>query len=811
MIGNAVLAAGVLAVICPATGDAAFRPAERTSAHLGDERRLQLAIGRLVQELRFGPVNGSVALSAPPLAPVASPGIVSAAASSVAGSSEEIVACIPDAPVVSGTVASVPIRILTRCADSSMAMTREVVAFVRDERGRWMIPESSIPAASPLARLSGPVSKAHRGSPVAAATATGLLGDFTYLERDSVLLEKELYPGMAVFTSASSRRRFGHDIASVPWGVCAAVDYSPNIAVHDYVAVTDWSWAQVLGADADEPEFIAPFGSQGPGPEQFNRPMGICGGPYVYWIADAGNNRIAEYELQTQPNHPDDRTTGVTYRTQYTYGFQYPTDVDRAETRMVVADKGNNQVVLFGFGAPERIGPPTGGGGILEFRSPSSVCFGRSVVDGAQIDTVIYVADQGNHRVCRLIRSPYAPFGYNFDEFDLPGTTLQSVDVDNFGNLYALDADSGRVYKFSPSLEPLAVYRFRLPDGVVVRPHDFAIAHGRECVPITSCRPMQLADALLTTEFTGNSGIYRFQIGIDVIAIGAYHLPPNDFSPDTGFVLADYHLTDAAEVFIRVYQGSTTVGFLGPVVQPAGAQRVAVPLLGSIPTGQYIVEIDAISVYDNSNTYLAEMIVAVDNSFNHLPRILSPPSLLCHGACDTCVENGTITWFRTNAVDSDGVVVAYQWRAGYGGLFVDNFCDTVTTSADSVLCQVQFGYPTLVGGMNLVPEDTALRVRALDNRGSVSPPAKLATALCDCVCPCLSDPQCDGVIDVLDVVSAVGRAFRGAAGTGTPYCPIELADNNCDGVVDVSDIVRLVNVAFRSASPLTLACDACGP
>jgi hypothetical protein len=637
---------------------------------------------------------------------------------------------------------------------------------------------------------------------------TGPLEDFTYLELDSVLLEKQLHAEMAVFTSSSSRQRFGRDIASVPWGVCAAVDYSPNIAIHDYVIVTDWSWAQVLGADGNEPEFIAPFGSRGAGPNEFNRPMGICGGPYVYWVADAGNNRIVEYALQTQPNHPDDRTLGVNYQTQYTYGFQYPTDVDRAGTRMIVADKGNNQVVLFGFGAPERIGPPTGGDGFLEFRSPSSVCFGRSVVDGAQIDTVIYVADEGNQRVCRLIRSPYAPLGYNFDSFDLPGTNLQSVECDNFGNVYVLDAEEGKVYKFSAMLQPLAVYRFRLPDGGQIRPHDFAIAHGRECVPIESCRPMQLGDALLTTEFTGQSGIYRFQIGIDVIPIGAYHLPPSDLNPDTGFVLADYHLTDAAQVYLRVYQGPTTVGVLGPTVQPGGSQRTAIPLLGNIPTGQYIVEINAISLYNNSNTYLAEMIVAVDNSFNQLPRVLSPPALLCHGVCDSCVENGTIAWFRTSAVDSDGVVVAYQWRAGYGGLFVDNFSDTITTTTDSVLCQVLFGYTSIFAH---VPEDTALRVRAVDNRGSISPPASLATPLCDCVCPCLSDPQCDGVIDVIDVVNAVGRAFRGAAGSSTPDCPTESADNNCDGVVNVSDIVRLINVAFRSKSPLTLVCNPCGP
>ncbi|HUU45772.1 MAG TPA: hypothetical protein VM118_08565, partial [Acidobacteriota bacterium] len=83
--------------------------------------------------------------------------------------------------------------------------------------------------------------------------------------------------------------------------------------------------------------------------------------------------------------------------------------------------------------------------------------------------------------------------------------------------------------------------------------------------------------------------------------------------------------------------------------------------------------------------------------------------------------------------------------------------------------------------------------------------------VCDCACPCHGDPQCDGTIDVLDVVDAVDVAFRGAAAITDPLCPCEQTDVSCNGLTNVLDVVKIVNVAFRKWDAETVFCDPCVP
>lgn len=82
-------------------------------------------------------------------------------------------------------------------------------------------------------------------------------------------------------------------------------------------------------------------------------------------------------------------------------------------------------------------------------------------------------------------------------------------------------------------------------------------------------------------------------------------------------------------------------------------------------------------------------------------------------------------------------------------------------------------------------------------------------ALAACSCPCHGDPECDGNIDVLDVVRTVGVAFRNVPSVVDPGCPRERTDTNCTGDTDVLDVIKMVNAAFRNANPLTEFCAPC--
>jgi len=80
-----------------------------------------------------------------------------------------------------------------------------------------------------------------------------------------------------------------------------------------------------------------------------------------------------------------------------------------------------------------------------------------------------------------------------------------------------------------------------------------------------------------------------------------------------------------------------------------------------------------------------------------------------------------------------------------------------------------------------------------------------------CGCACFSDPVCDTVPNVLDVVTAVDVAFRGGLPVidPIPVCPVSRTDVTCDSQTDVLDVVHLVNVIFRSGDPAVEFCDPC--
>lgn len=93
---------------------------------------------------------------------------------------------------------------------------------------------------------------------------------------------------------------------------------------------------------------------------------------------------------------------------------------------------------------------------------------------------------------------------------------------------------------------------------------------------------------------------------------------------------------------------------------------------------------------------------------------------------------------------------------------------------------------------------------AADNNGNGIPDA------CEvvCTCPCHTDPVCDGVTDVLDVVLVISSAFRGGSPQIDSGCTeIDRSDVDCNCVVDVLDVVGMIARAFRG--DLTPFCNAC--
>lgn len=80
-----------------------------------------------------------------------------------------------------------------------------------------------------------------------------------------------------------------------------------------------------------------------------------------------------------------------------------------------------------------------------------------------------------------------------------------------------------------------------------------------------------------------------------------------------------------------------------------------------------------------------------------------------------------------------------------------------------------------------------------------------------CACDCHADPDCNNVVNVFDVVTIIGVAFRGdpAIADPNPLCSRQPTDVDCNGVTNIFDVTRLINVAFRGGVPEEEFCDAC--
>lgn len=86
-----------------------------------------------------------------------------------------------------------------------------------------------------------------------------------------------------------------------------------------------------------------------------------------------------------------------------------------------------------------------------------------------------------------------------------------------------------------------------------------------------------------------------------------------------------------------------------------------------------------------------------------------------------------------------------------------------------------------------------------DPQGQLIEPVALHDGIVTIQPPTLGDIDQSGELNISDVVSTIGCAFRSSC----PVCGNLLADVNCSGAVDVVDVVLVIGRIFRGADPLT--------
>ncbi|MCJ7577625.1 MAG: hypothetical protein MUO91_04160, partial [candidate division Zixibacteria bacterium] len=432
------------------------------------------------------------------------------------------------------------------------------------------------------------------------------------------LIRRPVYydPVLWKWTSAEAWNQWGVQLFINPVSTAQSYVMTPDYELWSAVSFhLDHGWNRLLYQECLD-NWIEVAGTQGSGTGQFLWPTSVdahalCGywggwhysDFYYIFVADAVNNRIVElrYHWGYQEMDWEGTITGG--------GLDLPQDLDINNGGTFVPNSDDYLWVLNGHeikrftmdGVPRKTYGTYGcnPNGVGNFCRPTAVVCGRSPwleppYDQFANDTWIYVADAGNSRLVNLIKWTGSEDIYWYK-------TLQSaecqffadLEVDNFGQVWAVDEENGRIYKYTYDLYPLCYFgSFGTGENQFYYPLSLSNTGG-----YLGCNGAFIAEA-----WTDSSGGQYFEIGTDVL----------DFEV-TSSVNYDWHyinyvLADPSQVTIKIYNESNIlVKTLFDAMELSGAcTHVWDGTSASgqtVPKGDYrIVLIDS-SVYEDPDTH----------------------------------------------------------------------------------------------------------------------------------------------------------------------------------------------------------------
>jgi hypothetical protein len=84
-----------------------------------------------------------------------------------------------------------------------------------------------------------------------------------------------------------------------------------------------------------------------------------------------------------------------------------------------------------------------------------------------------------------------------------------------------------------------------------------------------------------------------------------------------------------------------------------------------------------------------------------------------------------------------------------------------------------------------------------------------------CHCDCHGDPNCDSMLNIIDVVLTIDRAFGASSESNDSSCVLHgilvdgRTDVDCNGGTDLADVVKMIDVALRGAARESRFCAPC--
>jgi hypothetical protein len=512
--------------------------------------------------------------------------------------------------------------------------------------------------------------------------------------------------------------------------LATVVHYPPTMYSHEYLLITDPSVHRIIASEQVS-NWVGEYGEWGGGEGQFKGPHGISSlGAEYFFVADTYNDRIVYGSIYGDPPY-------VIWNGTYT-GLDFPLDVDARPLTIynvwplvVVADSKNHRLMLYEHPNMRACSYTHDQGNSVDFVYPTSLCFGRE--NGAQ-NLQLYVTDQGLHKLIRftfLFDGGGCPELIHWNSYEFPPETyLSAVDVDNKGQVYVVDTREGKVYKFSPLLDLIAVWGGKgVEDGQLLSPTGISIAHGMDCTDYPDpCTPItNLADVFITEYWTDQTGVRRFILSVDILDFSASYMVPvvDDTNRIIGgnYIEYSYYNTDYADVAVKITGPGVMESFHRWDLQPGehgGTWNVEDNL-----NGTYTVSISGISIYDVSNAVYDTLEVEVDKSVTTQEPIITAGPCFSPQPPRAC--EGESYRIQVDAFDPDDEGIDhYNWTTGRSS-FSANHLKSITTSTNHVWLDV-VDYPgsgrvaptSNYKPLETTPDFVSVEVVDVDNASSVA-------------------------------------------------------------------------------------------
>ncbi|MEE9441927.1 MAG: T9SS type A sorting domain-containing protein [candidate division Zixibacteria bacterium] len=502
------------------------------------------------------------------------------------------------------------------------------------------------------------------------------------------------------------------------------------------MSTTDANWDQII-IFGDDFSYNPYLGSQDTYyydevPYNFRFPAGVSGRTDDdFYVVDAYNAQIAYYKVREDANPPRIDPVSTSDNHFHLLDLNHPVDIDAGhiphydnlysdcdwfDTWVAICDRGYNRIIIANYSGLPLNALGGYGAGDFKLNNPTSVAFSREHQMGWQMHD-IYVADAGNNRIAKF----YTKNGSDVAAYDgfikTPSYTfpsnayLSSVEVDNFGNVYALDHNNGKIYKFNEDLELLGEWGGIGGESTkLYYPSRISITRGWRTGNFNDCAniylPSRYGDLLVTEVYTNSTGIKRYELeNVFTSCEGGYYLrEPNKLNDrlfvnweqtDYGRMQIIFKIQPSGEGAIRTLYDETIFKDPGPhslhCQLPEDAEMY----------GDYEIYIKIWKFYNRDGIQIIGDSRVISGSYDRGETNYPPffTGVYLEGASDTCVISNEFYVCRAQVTDYDDAQLYYWWIAK-NGYFQEKdeygnpqLVDSTFTLSDSARFLVMEGAP----------------------------------------------------------------------------------------------------------------------